>query len=825
MTEPLQVGQFGIVDHEPVDRGPNAGVFRNRGPASEQAELFLVAEGTTPAGEDFAAHVVSSAGQRWADLDMSLTGALRRVVADASRNVHDWNRKSVAQHRVSLGMSCFARKGDYAVLAQAGPALALHLHGGQATVYTPGDDHAAPIGSADTADPQFTRIDLRPGDRILMLSTVALETTDEDLLRGILSLPGIQALQDLYRRVRHLRHITVMLVEAPEERAPAAYAEDTHGEDDAASDDDEPIIGGDSTHRVQVSQGLQPSLFTDPLDTGHGARINAARTKLTHISARPHIPRAHIAEKPVELAPLRRAAGDTPLRSLAAAGRERASASSFAAVSAAAVAESARGRPAWHNSEDADGGEPRPPAREVSASPSASFARSLVPERVHPRPDPGVSHAPLPNELVRRRKRKSGQPGAETTAPAEEPASYGATPLVRPRRSMGGRWRGNGVLSRRSAAVANAPSTRFVVGIGAVLLLGIMAFLALPGLLDSDTNDRVAALLDSAERQLAAARVQDDPAEQRSALTEARALLLEAEQVGGTSTTTQQLLNEVRAEIATLDAVTQPARVELIGSLESYGDSPVTPSDIVVGHGVAYLMDTTGAQVIAQPLDGGSPSTVYREDADAGHGRPAAIAYYRGLLEPDGGHLLVADRDGVLWAVTPETGEIHHVQANLPAGTQLTDITAHNGELYVLDASQGTVYRMTGIDGSFPYEPQIVQARPDLNSAVRILIDDELITSSTAGTLQRYSGELVLELSQAGIDRRLSQPATPWAFGEGFIAMSDSANDRIVVLRRDGTFVRQYRHESFGDMAALSMRDDAGFVFAGGKLLRVTWDE
>ncbi len=77
MTEPLQVGQFAIVDHEPVERGPNAGTFQGKGPTGDRAELFLLAEGTTPAGESFAGHVISSAGQRWQTLDISVTGALR----------------------------------------------------------------------------------------------------------------------------------------------------------------------------------------------------------------------------------------------------------------------------------------------------------------------------------------------------------------------------------------------------------------------------------------------------------------------------------------------------------------------------------------------------------------------------------------------------------------------------------------------------------------------------------------------------------------------------------------------------------------------------
>jgi hypothetical protein len=814
VTEPLQVGQFGIVDHEPVDRGPNAGVFQGKGPAGDRAELFVVAEGTTPAGEAFAGHVVSNIGQTWANLDMSLTGALRRIFVEAEHNVLDWNAKSVAQHRVSLGLSCFARKGDHAVVAQAGPTVAFHLHRGNVTVFAPEDDHGTPIGSGAFAEPQLTRIEFEAGDRLLMFSTTALTSVDEELVGGILALPGIQVLQDLYRRVQHLRHLTVLLVEAP------AEPDEDVQDDGRMIGGGEPVIGGEQDHHHR--QGFQPSLFVDAEDTEEHSEAEAARQRLTSISERVRMKTATLQDRREEVAPLQRVAGDTGLGSIAALQRERASASMFAAVSAPAVTPSS-GRPTWRNSDEA-GSRSASTGSNGGNGPSGSFSRSLVRQRSHPKPDPSVSNAPLASEMAARQRRLSATSANGPAFEAEAASGFGGGILVRPRSSMGGRWKGSGSLSRRSVAAAQAPSTRFVVVVGLALLLGLVAVLTIPQMVNTDNDGRVAQLLDSAEKQLAAARVQNDPSLQRTALTEAKALLLEAEQVGGTTTETQSLINEVAGAISTLDAIVEPARVELIGSLESYGDSPVTPADISIGPGLAYLMDTTASQVIAQPLDGGAASTIYREGGEEGYGRPIALTYYRSPLDPDGGRLLIADTQGALWTYTPAEG-VSRVEINLPPGARLTDIATHNGELYVLDAQAGTIYRMTGIDGSFPYEPQVARQGDDLKSAVRMMVDDEIITSSTSGSLQRYSGELMLQLSQAGIDRRLTQPAAPWAIGDGFVAMADPANNRVVVLRRDGTFVRQYRHQSFGDLVALGMRDNAGYVFAGGKLLRVTWDD
>ncbi|MEX1104315.1 MAG: hypothetical protein WED87_08695, partial [Dehalococcoidia bacterium] len=265
MTDTLRVGQFAIVDHEPVDRGPNAGVFHGRGPHDDRAELFIVAEGTTPAGEAFAGHVISALGQAFTSLDMSLTGALRRLFLEADNNVRDWNARSVAPHRVSLGLSCFGRRGAQAVIAQAGPTVAYHLSGRRVTAYSPGEEHSRAIGTASTV-PQLSRINLSQGDRVLLISTAALHDLDDEIIGGILALPEDQVLADLYHRLSHLRHLTAVLVTTAGTQADVARR--PAGSDDS---EDGPVI--DATRRnIDVDAGgstYQPHLFIE--DEGAGA--------------------------------------------------------------------------------------------------------------------------------------------------------------------------------------------------------------------------------------------------------------------------------------------------------------------------------------------------------------------------------------------------------------------------------------------------------------------------------------------------------------------------------------------------------------------------
>ncbi len=105
----------------------------------------MLAEGTTPAGNEFAGHLVSQAERSWKTLDLSLTGALIHLFDEAQHALREWNGRSISQHRVGLGLSCLAQWGNRSVLATRGPASVIHISGATATRHEPDDEHAEPM--------------------------------------------------------------------------------------------------------------------------------------------------------------------------------------------------------------------------------------------------------------------------------------------------------------------------------------------------------------------------------------------------------------------------------------------------------------------------------------------------------------------------------------------------------------------------------------------------------------------------------------------------------------------------------------------------------
>lgn len=820
MTEPLQIGQFAIVDHEPVDRGPNAGTFPGKGPADDRADLVIVAEGTTPAGEAFAGHVISALGNTFATLDMSLTGSLRRLFIEAARNVSDWNRKSIAQHHVSIGLNCFARRGGQAVLAQAGPAVAFHLHRGTVTTYYPDEEHARPVGLGEP-NVQLTRLPFEPGDRLLLISTIALRTLDDETMAGIMALPGRQALQDLYHRLLEVRHLTAVLVATnPPEWQSGTSSDVIIGEEPPAlpaetappMPDETPIIATPAPD----TGTFQPSLF-----------IEARRSQLSVEEARRQLLAVVPRRRPIESAepvpiyempaPLLRVSGDMGLGRLAA---ERRTHAEMMYAAGSELYPTLRG-PLPRTTE-----QPAPDRRR--ARKKASFSRGLVPGDARPPEiDPAIESMPRVNELAAEQRARSVLVPAPVTGDViagDTAASItNGGSLVRLRANMGGRWKGGGTLSRGGTLSGSLPPTWLVILVGLGILVALVGFLTIPRLMEQQSSEHYSQLINGAQQRLSAAKVEQNPAQKRTDLTEAQAMLLEAQGMSDAGPEVKTYLDAANAAITTMNAVRKPAEVKTIGSLEQFGDKPVSAARLTIGADNAYVLDSTSNQVVAIPLSGaGSPSVVYAANAEKKHGNPVATAF----VESAGGAsatLLIADATNTLWAYSPASG-VQQLAFAPPGGLHITDIATNGSDLYVLDASQNAIFKFAQSDGAYGAAPTIVLQTADLAAARQLSVGDDIVTSDASGALHRFTGDVALALSQAGIDEKLVTPAAPETLpGDGDIAVLDAPNDRIVALRRDGAFDYQYQSPEFHASTAFAIRDGIGYLFSAGLLKQVTF--
>lgn len=785
LDEPLQIGQFAIVGHEPQERGATIGIAEGNGTGGDRCELFVLAEGTTPAANDYAGHLVSQAVRSWTALNLSLTGALIAVFGEAQSSVMEWNTRSISQHRVGLGLACLARQGDRVVLATRGPASIVHASSAALTVHEAEGEHAEPMNGLEPGQPQLTSLSLAPGDRVLLATTNITDALGEDGLTQVLTRTLPEVLPGLYRRITHLRDAAVLLIGMPEggeallpPQPPAPPLPETEEPEPATEG---PVIGGAATPRGGPgSSDFQSSLFVQ--EAPEASALEVARRRLREVDARSRVD-ASLSEvtpmeRPLEAPFLRRAVGD-------------------------------------------DGPAPRPPSAGQPGT-GGSFFQQVAHVR-QPAPSVG-SHAtdatPVSELAEDRRMELAATTSVPTSGQLETPPSAGGA-VVRPRRSMGGGGRRSGGLGA-SVTGGFSPPAWSILLVAALILIAIVGWATLPGLFQDDASTRLSELMAEAEGELATAGGVDQAGERREALTRARGILLEARTLEGGGALADPLLHQTERELAALDAIVAPADIRAIADLRGFGEAPITVRDLVVSDANAYVLDSGGEQVISISLSTGRKVTVFSIGEETPLA-PAAITF-ADVSRPGGSALLIADTGGGLWAWSP-TGFISEVELARPAGLTITDLAFTEGSLYVLDAPAGTIYRFNASPGGFALAPGIAHQGPELMDARRLAVTDSaLLTAAEDGTVRRFSGELTLVLAQDGIDTPLAAAATPYPTGlASEIAFLDASADRIVILGEDGTFARQYRHEDLANLTAFTMRGGYGYVISGEQLRRITF--
>jgi hypothetical protein len=217
----LWIGQFGIAGGEAREDTPWVGAFPGEtGGGEEASDLYLVVEPATPGSEEFCQDLKEAVGEVFHKEKLSLTGGVLRSLRAAHEQLRDWNRKSIKEHRVAAGISCFALRGNDGYLAQVAPAAAfLYRAGVVLRIEARLPDAIEPLGLYEDFRPEFSHHELEDDDRLLLLSPRLASALNEDELASALALPGEEALPELYRRARGVPDCGALLVSTTETTA------------------------------------------------------------------------------------------------------------------------------------------------------------------------------------------------------------------------------------------------------------------------------------------------------------------------------------------------------------------------------------------------------------------------------------------------------------------------------------------------------------------------------------------------------------------------------------------------------------------------------
>lgn len=241
----IWVGRYAMVAGEVREHGPWL-VERRAMRDDEELRLVVLADPVDERSAEFAAEVAEAVAELFTRETLSVTGGLLRALRQAHANLAEWNRRSLREHQVAVGLTCVAIRDGEATIAQVGPGV-VYIAGpeGVRRLSTEEEAAAQPIGGAEPVEPQFFSTPI--ADRTLLLLTGSVDQlVGTSVIGEALRASPERALSELFLRTRNVRDMTAVLVadlDVDDESDDAALAEDL-AEDTAAEAEAAVVTGG-----------------------------------------------------------------------------------------------------------------------------------------------------------------------------------------------------------------------------------------------------------------------------------------------------------------------------------------------------------------------------------------------------------------------------------------------------------------------------------------------------------------------------------------------------------------------------------------------------
>lgn len=226
------VGRYAIVRGEVREHGPSL-IDRVRRREDETLRLIVLTEPVDERSAEFCHEVAEAIAALFSREALSITGGLLRALRQANTNLAEWNRRSLREHRVAVGVTAVVVRDGEATIAQTGPGT-VYVRTSQTVtrLTTEGQPGATALGVQDEIEPLFTSASLTTA-QVLLLSGAAEAAVGGRIVHEALDAGPERALAELFRHTREVRDMTAVLVadlDIDEEQAAPSLDEWEDGE-------------------------------------------------------------------------------------------------------------------------------------------------------------------------------------------------------------------------------------------------------------------------------------------------------------------------------------------------------------------------------------------------------------------------------------------------------------------------------------------------------------------------------------------------------------------------------------------------------------------
>jgi hypothetical protein len=311
--------------------------------------------------------------------------------------------------------------------------------------------------------------------------------------------------------------------------------------------------------------------------------------------------------------------------------------------------------------------------------------------------------------------------------------------------------------------------------------------------------------LTAAQNKYQQAQAVDAPAAM-SLMSEAEASLAQAETIKQNQAEIEALRQQM-AEQA--DKVSQVQRLYYLPQLRQYTDPGTALSSIVVQGVDVFVMDPGNDRIYRHRLDDAG-NTLLADDETvlmSAKGQVIDQITVGDMLAmtwmPTGGNrqtsdLVILNSAGLL-EYSPSWGLASAALAGTNQLKMPKAVSSYFGNFYVLDPQANTLLRYLPTADGYNAAPENYFAATQnvsLANAVDLAIDGAVFILHQDGRIKKFLGGQETGFNVTGLDIPLNNPSAIFTAPDEeaqYIYIADAGNQRIVQLKKDGSFVRQFK--------------------------------
>ena len=492
-------------------------------------------------------------------------------------------------------------------------------------------------------------------------------------------------------------------------------------------------------------------------------------------------------------------------------------------------------------------------ARPVEPAPLIAVERPTSPAPVRSTSTPSKATPATPSTSVVTPIARSTQPVKTESAPVET-----VTPPREPRTATARAWlsalalgvrRGFGsvgtagqalaqrtlpestIAQRRGARTASSNHTPMMAGI-AIGIPIVVSLLFVTIFIQRSTQAEVEAQLAEAQNEITAASPLSGAAARvhwQSAIDKAN----EALQLAPDNAAATQYIAQAQAALDQIDHVTR-VKPMVLYDFKSLGQHRLA----LQGYSMFALdrgsnqIDRLTLNAAGDGIEGGGPEHIYSPGMSIDNKVPGNLidqVWVSAGEKRQTNALIVLHQNGLFeYELTFGLNGLDFGTNTAPSGAQR--LRSYMANLYILDPAASQIWRYSPKDNAYtePAQPYFVQPVSGTTKAIDMAIDGNIYVLGSDGQIAKYLGGDAEAFQINGLAEPLRQPvaiAVDTNVPESSVWVADQSGRRIVQLRPDGQFVRQFRADGPAFDAIEDMMIDEQnhrlFVVSGGVLYTV----